>query len=167
MATRVDLKGMKDAVKSILEAANTTTASPIDLSSDLEDRVQQVMTVHPERIRPQSSIFPLVTCFVESKPIKSNDIASNQLLSKRRATVNLVVVGAVWNNVFTDFDEDPADEDINYLMENVELILRSNHTLNSACRWQVASDVKYYTSFIGEQTCLRSGMLRLDCEVFY
>lgn len=170
MAARVDLNGIKTAIRDTLLAANTTTASPIDLSSSLANskRVAQILKINPEVITDiQASFFPLVTCYITDKPIKSMDIAKTQLDSKRRATVNVNVVGTVWNNNFSILTEDPADEDINYLMENIELILRSDYNLGGKVNWQLARDCEYYTTVLNEQTHLRSGILKVECEVFY
>ena len=168
-AVRCDLNGIKESVQTILLSANTTTASPIDLSSGLSGsrRVAQVLKVHPERIRMQASFFPLVTCFIPDKAIKTEQIAGGQLNNKRRGTIEIKVVGAVWNNNFQSIDEDPADEDISNLMENVELALRADSTLIGKVNWQRPSSCKYYSTAIDEQTHLRSGILTLECEVFY
>lgn len=169
MAVRSNLVGIKEAIQTILQNANTTTGSPIDLSSDLLNnrRVQQVLKIHPEMIRPQASFFPLVTCYIPQKSVISADIASTQLISKRRARVPITVVGSVWNSNFRSIDEDPADEDVNHLMENIELILRSDHTLNGTVNWQKPVECKYYITVLDEQTHLRSGVLTLECEIFY
>lgn len=167
MASRVDLKGIKDQLKSIFETANTTTASPIDLSSDLTKRIQKVLTVHPQMIPIQASFYPCVTCYIDAKDIKSDDVASSQLNSKRKATIPIQVIGSVWNQNMTSVTEDPADNDINYLMENVELILRSNHNLNNKVLWQIPSNVRYYIGSIDEQTHLRAGILTLNATVYY
>lgn len=169
MATVVDLKGIKDQIKSILDSANTTTASPVDLSANLANsqRVKQVLTIHPERIRPQASFFPFVTSYIESKDIDKDDIASSQLNAKRRSTIAVNIVGAVWNDTIVTDLSDPADSDINYLMENIELILRSNPNLNGKVTWQMSDNIKYYTTALDEQTHLRAGILTLNCTVYY
>lgn len=169
MAAVVDLNGIKSAIQTVLNAANTTTASPVDLSNGLSGsrRVQRVLKTHPERIRMQASFFPLVTCFIPNKGIKSEAIAGGQLNNKRRATIELQVVGGIWNQNFQQVDEDPADEDISKLMENIELALRADATLSGKVNWQRPSSCKYYTTLIDEQTHLRSGVLTLECEVFY
>lgn len=169
MASRAGLNEIKTAVKNLLDSANTTTAIPIDLSSNLSNskRVLQVLKLNPERIRPDATLFPLVTCYIENKSMKRDDIAKSQLNSSRRSTVTMVIVGSVWNDTFVSIDNDPADEDINYLMENVELILRSNPTLENTVTWQKPIEVSYYTTVLDEQTHLRSGVLKLECEIFY
>lgn len=169
MAARANLNGIKTALQTTLLAANTTTGSPIDLSSNLSNskRVLQVLKINPERIIPQASIFPLVTCYIENKTIRRDDMAKTQLDTKRRATITIAVVGSLWNDTYVSIDNDPADEDINYLMENIELILRSDYNLGATVNWQKPSDVSYYTTILDEQTHLRSGVLKLECEVFY
>lgn len=168
-ASRADLNGLKNGVQSLLLANNTTTSSIIDLSSGLANgkRVKQILTYNPEMIVPQASFFPLVTCFVESKNWRSEDIAASQMNAVRRSEVSLKVVGSVWNNNLTDVKKDPADDDINYLMENIELILRSSPDLGGTVKWQKPTECKYYTTILDEQTHLRSGVLSLDCEIYY
>lgn len=161
------LNDIKENIQYIFDQANTTTSTPVDLSANLTQRVKKVLKINPEMIVPQASFFPLVTCFIREKDIKRMDIAKTQLDSKRRATVKVSVVGSIWNSNITTVDQDPADEDINYLMENIELILRAHYNLGGKVNWQLAQGVKYFTSILDEQTHLRSGILDLDCEVFY
>lgn len=169
MAVVADLNGIKSAIQTILTAANTTTASPVYLSNGLANSVtvKQILKTHPENIRPQASFFPLVTCFIPEKAIINEAMAGGQLNNRRRATVDVKVVGAIWNQNFTSADTDPADEDIATLMENVELALRADSTLGGKVNWQRPNGCKYYSTLINEQTHLRSGVLSLQCEIFY
>lgn len=165
--TRCDLKGIKDAIKTILTTANTMGASPIDLSADLNTRVNKIMSIHPELIPIQASFYPCVTCVVTEKPTVTQDIAKNQLSGKRRADISIDVIGAIWNNKVPSPTTDLADEDIGYLMENVELILRSDHTLLGTVNWQVTTNVRYYITPMQEGAHLRAGILTLQATVFY
>lgn len=167
MAARVALNTIKTNLRSLFNTANTTTASPIDLSSDLTRRVQKVLSVHPEMIPIQASHYPCVTCYIPDKPIVSQDITKDQLNCKRRATVNIDIVGAVFNQNFLDLTKDPADEDINYLMENIELILRSDSNLTGAVTWQRPTTCNYYSTILNSNTHIRVGILKLEAEVFY
>lgn len=163
----VDLNGIKTQLKSILDSANTTTASPVDLSNGLSTRVQRVMKIHPEMIMPQESFWPLVTCYINSKSIDPGDIASSQINAKRKCEIDVHVVGAVFNQNVTSSDEDPADEDINKLMENVEYILRSNSTLNNKVLWQFPEMVEYYSARLDMENSIRFGILKLTAKAFY
>lgn len=169
MANRANLTGIKEALQTLFDSANTTTASPIDLSNGLSNskRVRKVLKVNPEMIIPQSSFFPLVTCYVDNKSVVGQDIAKDQLSAFRNAVVDVKIVGSVWNTNLLSVDEDPADEDINNLMENIELILRSDSTLNGTVIWQKTSECKYYTTILNEQNHLRTGILTLECKVYY
>ena len=166
-AVRVDLVGIKNSLKTMFDDANTTTASPIDLSSSLATRVQKVLTVNPAMIPVQASYYPYVTSYIDTKSIVSDDIAVNQLNAKRRAKVDVFIVGAVWNNTFSTETKDPADDDINYLMENIELILRTNENITNKVIWQRPSDVSYLVSTLDEQTHLRAGLIKLAATVYY
>lgn len=167
MAERCDLVGIKEQMRVLFETNNTTTSTVLDLSSNLTRRVQKVFKVHPEMIPIQASLFPYVTCYIDNKQMGTNDIASSQLNAKRRSTITVNVVGMVFNANFSRIDEDPADEDINYLMENVEYILRSDSTLNSKVKWQIPSNTQYYSARLDNQTHLRAGVLQLQAQVFY
>ena len=67
MAAVVDLNGIKSTLKTLFDTANTTTASPVDLSNNMTQRVKRVLTVNPEQIPPQASFFPFVTSYITSK----------------------------------------------------------------------------------------------------
>lgn len=167
MAVRCDLNGIKTQIASILGDANTTTASPIDLSANMSVRVKKVLKINPNQIPPQISFYPFVTCYVTNKTMESGDMGKDQLNAKRKARITVEVVGGILNDNFATDTEDPADEDINYLMENIELTLRGNPTLNSKVLWQVAGDVSYYSAPLDEQTHLRAGILKLEGTVYY
>jgi hypothetical protein len=167
MAAVVDLNGLKDNLRSLFDTANTTTASPIDLSSGLSKRVQHVLSLNPQMLVPQASFFPLVTCYVSGKDRTSDDIGGSQLTAKRAATIEMKVIGSVWNSNFSQVEEDPADEDINHLMENIELILRSDVTLGGKVNWQIMDNVEYYATVLNEESHLRSGILTMQCKVWY
>lgn len=167
MASRVDLEGILTNIKTILTAANTTTGSPIDLSANLSRRVSTLQTVNPQKLQPEASVFPLVTCYVTSKKMEDKSIATSQASLKRKAEVEIDVVGAIWNDTFNTAHDDPADKDIHYLMENIELILRSNENLSGAVTWQLAQRCDYYDVRVSEDSHLRSGILGLKATVFY
>lgn len=162
----IDLNNLKEQVQTILQDANTTTASR-DLSSGLTTRVQKVLKINPGRIPVQSSWYPFVTIFVDSKTVSLLDMAATKLTAKRRAEVDLKIIGAVWNSISTDNEVDPADDDCEDLMENIEEILRRNDTLNSTVTWHATTDVKYHNANLDEEVHLRVGILNLRASVFY
>jgi hypothetical protein len=167
MAVRVDLNGIKSQLKILLDAANSSSADPIDLSANMSARVIKILKINPEQIPTQSSHYPLVTCYIESKPILSQDICKDQLTAKRKAKINIVVMGAVWNQNFKTVGVDPADEDINYLMENIELTLRANPTLGHTVNNSAPTNIAYYGGWVGEGIHLRAGFLSLEATVYY
>lgn len=118
-------------------------------------------------IPPQISFYPFVTCYVTGKTMEQQDKAKDQLNAKKKAIVTVEVAGGILNKNFVTTTEDPADEDINYLMENIELTLRSNSSLNSKVTWQITNGVSYYFAPFDEQTHLRAGILTLEGTVYY
>lgn len=167
MAVRVGLNTIKENIKTLLNSANTITASPIDLSSDMSSRVRKVLSVHPASIPIQASHYPYVSCYIAGKPIQADDIAKDQLNAKRRARISIDVIGGVFNQNISDITKDPADNDINYLMENIELILRSDPTLSNSILYQKPTECSYYSNLVGSNAHIRIGILRLEATIFY
>lgn len=167
-AGTVNIPNIKEQIRFILDDNNTTTSSVLDLSSGLSKRVLQVAKINPENLPIQSTKFPAVTVHTSKKTIESRTIAKNQVDGKRRSVLTFTVTGMVWNQNFqSNIFNDPADQDLEALMENIERILRSYHDLNSNVTWQVASDVTYHNAAFDEQTHFRVGFLDIEATVYY
>lgn len=164
----INLGNIKTQFKSILDAANTTTAAYY-LSTGLNTKVQKVLKVNPSRISPQASFIPWVTIFTDKKSVENLNatIARDQITGKRMANVSFGVVGAVWEDTLTEVTEDEGDENIEILMENVEEVVRRSFKLNNAVAWSTTNDVSYHSLRIDEQTNMRVGILTLSCRVDY
>ena len=163
----LDLNNIKTQIKSILDTANTTTASPVDLSANLTTRIQQVFKTNIERIPIQASLYPAVTIFFDSKSIEPATIVKDQRTALRKAEVDVKIVGLTWNPNFETVTEDPADEDLENLMENIEEILRNNSTINSLCSWSMPTDITYHSGTFDEETHLRAGIMNYKLSIFY
>ncbi len=166
-ANTVDIGNIKETIRYVINEANTTTGSPIDLSGNLSVRVKQIMKVNPEKIRIDANQLPCVTVFANKKTVKLQDITVNQVAGKRRADLILTIVGMFWNDSTLDYKEDSADEDLELLMENVERVLRHYTSLNNIVNWQFPTDITYHTVSYDEQTHLRVGVMDLQVSLFY
>lgn len=162
----LDIVNIKTQIKSILDTANTITASA-DLSSGLTTRVQKVLTYNLEKIPPQASFYPLVTCFISTKSIENTSVFKDQAVAKRKAEIDITVAGAAFDHILTDITKDESQDQIEAMMENVELILRSNHTLNSAVNWSYPTDVTYHSFANDEETYFRVGLMNLKAVIRY
>lgn len=162
----VDLSNIKTQFKSILDAANTTTAAYY-LSTGLNTKVQKVLKVNPSKITPQASFFPWVTIFADRKDIELTTIAKDQITGKRAGQISFNVVGAVWEPNFSEPTEDEADENIEILMENVEELVRRNFKLNNSVSWSRPDNVSYHSLAIDENEVMRVGVMELVCRVDY
>lgn len=165
-----DLPGLKAAVKTLLDGANTTTGSPIDLSQSLADRVKQVLQINVEKMPIQPSFFPYVTMFYESKQIELSDTAARQLNGRRTGLAELKIVGCVWiddmNTANYDI-KDLADNECELLMENVEQVLRSDPTMAGKCLSSHPTAVTYHNFRNQEGAHLRAGIMNLRVRFFY
>jgi hypothetical protein len=170
MAAVVDLNGILESIQTILQSANTTTGSPVDISSGMSTasgRVKEIYKTHPTRIRPEVNVMPFITCYVTGKNTSDQTIAMNQLNIKRKGEISIDIVGAVWNTTFQTSDVDPADNDIHQLMENIELCLRGNDTLSGSVKYQSPDSISYYDETLDEDVHLRFGILSLKATVYY
>jgi hypothetical protein len=163
----IDLNAITDTIKSILDAANTTTALPLDLSKNLTSRVQRISKLNPAKIPLQASLFPLVTMYYDNKEITQDSIAKNQVTAARKAIVNLKIVACVWNSSVSTYDEDSAEEEVEVLTENIETILRSNETLSNKVSWCIPTNIQYFTNVIDENTHIRTSETDLKMVIFY
>lgn len=162
----INLNNVKTQIKSILDTANTTTASR-DLSSGMTRRVQRVFKTNVERIPIQGSLIPAVTIFMDSKDIEQATIARTQAGAVRKGLLSVKVAGMIFNPLFQSVDADPADEDLENLMENIEEILRGNSSINSLATWSIPTEVTYHSGIVEEETHFRVGIMNLDLTVFY
>jgi hypothetical protein len=167
---RVPLSTIKTSLQDILEDANTTTGSPIDLSDSLTDRVREVLQINVERLPIQPSFYPCITMFYDKKDVELLDMAANMLNGRRRAEIDLKIVGFVWidNMNASNYNlKDLADNEIEQLMENIEQVLRSDPTLQGNVTWSKTVDVQYHTYPISEDAHMRAGEMTHRISVIY
>ncbi len=167
---RVALGSIKTSTQSILNTANTTTGSPIDLSDSLTTRIQQVLQINVERIPIQPSFYPCITMFYDNKGVTIQDIAKDMLTSRRRGEIDLKIVGLVWidNMNTSNFQyKDLADNECEQLMENIEQVLRSDPTLGGNCLWSKTTDVSYHSYQVSEDSHMRAGIMNHKITVQY
>ncbi len=167
---RVPLTSLKSSVQSILETANTTTGSPIDLSDGLVSRVQKVLQINVERIPIQPSFYPCITMFYDGKQVTLQDIAGSMLTGRRRAEIDLKIVGIVWiDNMNTaNFEyKDLADNECEQLMENIEQVLRTDPTLGGNALWSKTTDISFHSYVISEEAHMRAGIMNYKITAQY
>lgn len=167
---RVNLSTIKSAVQTILEGANTTTGSPIDLSDSLITRVNKILQVNIEKMPIQPSFFPCITMWYEGKSIELIDIAANMLNGRRRASLDLSIVGIVWVDDMNTANfqyKDLADDECEKLMENIEQVLRADPTLGGNALWSKSTNVDYAVVEISEDSHMRVGILNHNITVQY
>jgi hypothetical protein len=162
----LDLNNLKEKIQTTLEAANTTTADYF-LSEDMTKKVAKIMKLNPGRIPVQASWYPFVSIFIDNKQITSQDIAKSQSTAKRRAEVDVKIVGGIWNSTLTRPEDDKSDDNCELLMENIEEVLRANATLSGAATWHMVTGVTYHNRELEEDTHIRVGILNLKVSVFY
>lgn len=164
---QVDIKGIKTAIKVLLDTANTTTAS-INLSDNLADKVVKVGTFSLEKLFLNANEIPGIAVYTDNKQPNQETIARSMASGKRGAELNLFVAGAVYVPYTADDTEDPADNDCEYLMENIEEIIRDSDTLSDTVQWAMPTGITYHTmANREEQSHYRIGLMSLKCRVFY
>lgn len=169
-AGTIDIGNLKEQIRYVLWANNTTTGAPVsDLSANMVKRVptDSIFKFNPEKLPIDAAPLPAVYVFTDKKSIMQKTISKDQVVGKREAEVNFTIIGAVWNQTMANILEDPADKDLENLMENIEKILRSYPTLGNYTRWQFPTDVTYHALSYDEKAHLRLAMMALQCKVYY
>lgn len=167
--TQISIDTIKTNIKSILDAANTTTGSPIDLSLGLNTRVARVLKIHPGRIPIQPSHFPYVTMYVPRIDIKQLTMGNrgSQASSLREGLISLDIVGCCFEPFFSDLNEDQGEENVEKLMQNIEEILRSNHNLNFTSTSWINPISHEFADTYSEEAHLRAGIFSIQFKVHY
>lgn len=169
-ASQAPIANIKENIRSVLTLNNTTTGAPVvDLSQNLDTRVTGTYKLNPQQIPLLGNAIPGVCVFTDSKtPITIEGIVKNQTMAKRKATVNLKVAGMVWEPNFTQTKtHDPVDDQIEYLMENVEQILRGYDTLGGNVSWHFPSGITYHSATFDEESHFRVGVMDIEAKLFY
>jgi len=164
----INIGGLKSGIKTLLDAANDTAAT-YDLSEGMSRRVQYVNTYNPEKIMPEAHILPAIFIWAAAKKVNLETINLSLASGKRKAEVLFSIAGIVWVPYSSDNTGDPADDDCEILMENIEEVLRNSDTLGGTVKWHLTSDVTYHTGLApnSESAHLRVGLMALKATVYY
>lgn len=162
----LDITVIKTAIKTILDAANVSGAT-YDLSTGLTTRVKRVLTRGMNTQMFNADVIPCVAIFTDRKKVDMKGMSNNQLQAKRQAIASFQIAAVVWNSNFSTIDKDPADDDIEKLMENIEEVLRRNDTLNGNVLWQHPVNVTYHDLPRSEQEHYRVGIMDVEICKFY
>lgn len=169
-ANTVPINNVKEQIRYALAVNNTATGAPTqDLSENMTKRVQSVLKLNPEMIPLNDNAIPAVTIFTQSKsPIEMTGINCSGLKGKRKAEINFSIAGMVYApNYLADKTLDNADDEIEYLMENIERVLRAYDDLGGTANWQFPTGVTYHSVSWDEQTHFRAGIMDLKVTVLY
>lgn len=164
--SQIALSNIKTQIKSILDGANSSGASPINLSNSLTTAVVKVYKVNPYHIPIQNSHFPAITVYFDGKSVDLQTFAKDMATGKRIGNITIKVAGFVWVDTCNDVTQDPADDEIEKLMENIEEVLRTYHTFNGTVNWSKPTKCEY-SDVLGENVHMRVGVLTLEANVFY
>jgi len=164
----LDIGALKDVIKDTLDTNNVAVGAPVaDLSANMSKRVQKVLTVNPEDIMPTANLMPAVCIYTASKTPRPRQIGMNQVAVKREARVVITIAGLVWNQNFqANVYDDKASRDLEYLMENLEKVLRGYAELGGA-KWQFPSEVTYHSASLDEQTHFKVGFIDVEFVYYY
>lgn len=162
----IDLDNLKTNIQSILSNANTTTAD-VPLSDNMVNGINSVLKLNPEVFPIEANCLPAVTTWIDGKTIEFQQIAVNQQNARRMATIDLKIVGFALNDSYTTYDEDSADNDCEYLMENIEEIIRRNPTINGIAKWTKPTTVTYHNLTLNDETHFRAGLMTLEVKIDY
>lgn len=167
-ASTTPLGEIKEQIRYVLAVNNTSSGAPsADLSDGLTRRVRQILTVNPQKIPLLDNVLPALSVYTDSKLPSPASIALNGLSGKRKAEVTLNVVGMVWEPFTTDLKADPADNELEKLMENAERILRAYDRLSNNVQWHFPTGVTYHSIGYDERAHYRGAIMSIQATVYY
>lgn len=163
----LDINGIIEATQTILETANTTTASPLDLSSGLTNRVANIVKFSPVYINAQRDKIPAIHVWLESKDIDFKDISINQLNGRREGTLQIKVAGFVAMTNYITQDVNQSEQEVRILMENIEQVLRSNDKLSNTVDRQRITNVTYFDLPYTDEVNFKAAVLSMEAKKYY
>lgn len=166
-AGTVDLNAILETVQYALQQANTTSGDPLDLSESLASRVKRVHKYKPDPVGPHRTELPAIHCWIEKKDMEQIDVSINQATGKREGTIDIKVAGILHNDSFTTKDENEAEEQSRYLMENIERVLRSYDTLDGNVDRQLPQNTIYFDVPYDGDVNYKAGVLSIQAKVKY
>lgn len=141
---------VRDAIVSILAAANTTTATN-DLSAGLQTRVQAVIPGGPNFI---PDLYPLVVVHAASKSVEHALIGNS---GRRDVTLQVNVLG--YTNLMIPGTSTGSDE-VYRLTDNIETVLENAVDLSGTVSFSQVEDVQWSTAD-GDTTYAQVGSVNL------
>ncbi|RJP50519.1 MAG: hypothetical protein C4586_05910 [Anaerolineaceae bacterium] len=164
----IDIATLKSAIKAQLDDNNTSTGAPIrDLSSNMSKRVVRVALMNPIDYQIVTTEMPAVCIYTDTKIPKNTSVgAVNQ--TKREGMLRLTVCALNYNpnmagaNVYNDV----ASQDLEYLMENIEEILRQSPEISGA-KWLQMGEITFHNSPADEDTYFKLAFTDLTYKYFY
>lgn len=161
---KVDYANIKNQVKAILEAANTSTATPLDLSNGLRDRPLLISMRHPAKVMADAPELPAVCMYYDQEDNVVETFAKDLSNANIRNDIELRIVSIVSfiDIGSTDVESDSECETLN---SNVKEILRNNFTLNDAVKFSVPLRTTFFED-ISEENIIRAAEFTLKCTVY-
>lgn len=161
----IDYKTKLDAIQSQLKAANTTTAA-WPLSKNMKDKVLLVTQSNPNYLIGQASKFPAISLILDNDEKEFAEIGRTSTGTKKYSTLNVKVIGMLWDDKFASEEYESCDREIHYLLENIEQVLRADQTLGNACLFSYPTSVKFY-DILDEQSHFRAGVMDFKVKSLY
>jgi len=167
MAT-FSLNALKERIQTILETANTTTASN-DLSSGMDSRIVRISKMNPDKVFAQATKHPSLHIYPENVTMESQGIAKTQATAKRRTEFNINIAGIYQSFALEDIEEDKAQKNLEIMMSNLESVLRDSPTLTdyTGVLYQIPTGIQYGIGGLDEDCYFRIGVLSLKVVTLY
>lgn len=164
----IDIATLKTAIKAQLDANNTSTGAAIrDLSANLSKRVVRVALMNPIDYKMVTTEMPAVCIYTDAKVPRNTAIgAVNQ--TKREGMLRLTVCALNYNPNMAGADAftDVASRDLEYLMENIEEVLRQSPEISGA-KWLEMGEITFHNAPADEDTYFKVALTDLTYKYFY
>ena len=163
----VNYKNVIDNIQSILKDWNKATAT-YDLSTNLDKRIGVISKRNPSFIVDQPSQLPAICIRIDNDTKAFEEMSRTNLQASKKSELTFSIIGLLWYNpLLGNVDaNDPSDDEIHYMAENVEEVLRRNHKLNGSVLYSYPESIDFYED-LDEESYFRTFVMSYKAILFY
>lgn len=154
------------AIKTVLDAANTTTASP-DLSGSLTTRVKNVYLNDPEIVDMRGDIYPAIFIRVNKKDENFEGLgATGPNGALKRADVSYDVIG-FYRKDGVNSTHASALSELDKLAQNMEAVFERDFTLSGTALYCQPVTTEFLGPFGGDNMWIKGVRVELSARYLF
>lgn len=161
-----DYTRVLDAIVSVLEASNTSTAAAF-LSMSMSTAVVLIKDDDPEVINLAHMKLPGVFVRIADKQGEATSLGATGVTGNRReADVSFEIIGIVKKTGILNNQKNLL-RDVYKLAQNIEAVIENNQTLSGTALWCNPGSTSFSVPVAGENSVMKACMVRVSSHHLY